>query len=76
MMRFIPLTAILFAFPLASVSWGTAIVWNGPSIPFAKANFADDSLPQNQDRMTSLVWLTRADTGGLFTSTPSRFTEV
>jgi len=65
-MRFIPLIAILIAFPLAAVSSGAAIVWNGPSIPFAKANFADDSLPQNQDRMTSHVWLTRADTGGLF----------
>jgi hypothetical protein len=42
------------------------IVWNGPPIAFTKPNFADWTLPVNQDRLTNNVWLTRADTLPLF----------
>jgi hypothetical protein len=43
------------------------IVWNGPSIRFAKPpGFADPTLPANQDRLTDNVWLTRGDTRQLF----------
>jgi len=43
------------------------IVWNGPSITFAKPpDFADPTLPANQDRLTNNVWLTRGDTRQLF----------
>jgi hypothetical protein len=43
------------------------IVWTGPSITFAKPpNFADPTLPANQDRLTDNVWLTRGDTRQLF----------
>jgi hypothetical protein len=65
-MRFIaPLPVVLLAFLLADESRG-AIVWDGPPITFSKASFADWTLPENQDRITSNVWLTRADTQGLF----------
>jgi hypothetical protein len=55
----------VFAISLASETGG-AIVWDGPPITFTKASFADWTLPENQDRITSNVWLTRADTQGLF----------
>lgn len=41
-------------------------VWTGPTITFTKAAFVDPELPANQDRITDSVWLTRANTQGLF----------
>jgi hypothetical protein len=35
------------------------LCWNGPSISFTKPDFADPTLPVNQDRLTNRVWLTR-----------------
>ena len=35
------------------------IVWTGPSMTFTKPDFADFTLPVNQDRLTNHVWLTR-----------------
>ena len=35
------------------------IVWNGPFITFTKPDFADPTLPINQDRLSNNVWLTR-----------------
>jgi autotransporter-associated beta strand protein len=43
-----------------------AAVWDGPPLVFTKANGADWNLPQNQDRITGDVWLTRENTSGLF----------
>jgi glucose/arabinose dehydrogenase len=42
------------------------VIWNGPPFTFSKAALADWTLPQNQDRITDRVWLTRATTAGLF----------
>ena len=42
------------------------IVWNGPPIAFTKPDFTDWTLAVNQDRLTSNVWLTRADIFPLF----------
>jgi hypothetical protein len=42
------------------------LIWNGPKITFTKADWADWTLPANQDRITPNVWLARADTQGLF----------
>jgi len=43
-----------------------AVVWDGPIITFAKAAFADWTEPENQDQITPLVALTRANNQGLF----------
>jgi hypothetical protein len=64
MHRFILVIAGTFALPLATHS--APIVWDGPPITFTKASFADFTQPQNQDRITPEVWLTRGDTQGLF----------
>ncbi len=42
------------------------VVWNGPSINFTKAAQANWTLPQNQDRITDNVWVTRTNTNGIF----------
>ncbi len=41
-------------------------VWQGDRITFSKAEDSDWTLEQNQDRITDNVWITRADTKGLF----------
>jgi hypothetical protein len=41
-------------------------VWTGPEVTFTKPDGADWTLPEYQDRITPGVWLTRADTQGLF----------
>jgi hypothetical protein len=43
-----------------------AIIWDGPPITFTKPGFSDWTLPQNQDLITDLVSITRANTQGLF----------
>ena len=41
-------------------------VWTGLSETFTKLSYSDWELPENQDRITDNVWLTRADSMGLF----------
>jgi hypothetical protein len=43
-----------------------ATIWNGPTITFTKPNGGDPTLAENQDRMTSNVWVTRAATHGIY----------
>ena len=40
--------------------------WTGPTITITKADFADWTLPANQDMLTANVILTRADNRGIF----------
>ncbi len=42
-----------------------AQVWDGPAITFIQRGI-DPNLPENQDRITDNVWLSRAKTRGLF----------
>jgi hypothetical protein len=41
-------------------------LWTGNAITFTKANNADWTLPENQDRITDNVWISRGDTEGIF----------
>jgi len=53
-----------------------AIVWDGPTIEISKADYADWTLPENQDRITDYTWLTRGNSQGLFNiKTESAFDE-
>ena len=45
-----------------------AQVWDGPPITFVQRGI-DPGLPENQDRITDNVWLSRAKTRGLFNAT-------
>ncbi|MCA9239446.1 MAG: hypothetical protein KDA37_04570 [Planctomycetales bacterium] len=40
--------------------------WTGPALVFSKPAFADATLEENQDRLTSGVWITRGSTQGLY----------
>ncbi len=42
----------------------TATIWNGSKMTFTKADGADHTQADNQDRLTSNVWITRASGGG------------
>src|SRR6267143_26747 len=60
---------------LLAISAHAATVWNGPTISFAKSNYANPLLAQNQDRLTANVWITRGSSRGLFNAkTESSFT--
>ncbi|MEM1215075.1 MAG: hypothetical protein AAGJ82_05295, partial [Bacteroidota bacterium] len=41
-------------------------IWSGPTITFEKANGVDPELPENQDRITDNVWITRNNGGQIF----------
>ena len=60
------ITIILSVYSIIGSAANAGIIWDGPTIVFTKANFADWTLSQNQDRLTSDVWITRADAQGLF----------
>ncbi len=50
----------------ASASVSAQTVWNGAPITFTKQTQTDPSLEANQDRITSNVWITRANRGGIY----------
>jgi hypothetical protein len=41
-------------------------IWSGRTHTFEKVDYADWTLPENQDRLTDRVWLTRANSHGIF----------
>jgi hypothetical protein len=41
-------------------------VWSGLTYSFAKGDYTNWTLPENQDRITDNVWMTRADNLGIF----------
>jgi len=41
-------------------------VWTGPEITFTKPDGANWKLPENQDRITDNVWITRKNTAGIY----------
>jgi hypothetical protein len=43
-----------------------ATLWSGPPVEFVKRDWADWTLPENQDRLSDGVALTRGDLAGLF----------
>jgi len=47
-------------------SAGAQTVWTGPEITFTKPNGADWMLPENQDRITDNVWITRQNFQGVY----------
>lgn len=62
------LVVVVTASAIAALAGGAGAqtVWDGPSIVFTKADFADPTLPANQDRITDNVWLTRGIVGGVY----------
>ncbi len=58
--------ALVFSSILAAAPSQAVQVWSGRTYTFTKAASADWTLPENQDRITSSVWITRAGTQGIF----------
>jgi len=64
--RWLPLLLVVIA-SLALASRGTATeIWSGRTFGFAKNPFGNPALPQNQDRISPTVWITRASSKGIF----------
>ena len=52
-------------------------VWEGPNISFTKADGADWTSAENQDRITDNVWITSADNQGIFNiATEEEYTDL
>jgi len=41
-------------------------IWTGPNITFTREDGVDHTMAANQDRITDAVWITRANTRGIF----------
>ena len=48
----------------ADLEWNLGL--SGGTVTFTKEDWADWTLPENQDRITENLWITRADSRGLF----------
>ncbi|MCH1385904.1 MAG: T9SS type A sorting domain-containing protein [Flavobacteriaceae bacterium] len=53
-----------FLFLIAPFLCFSQTIWSGFEITFTKANNADFTLEEHQDRITADVWLTRSNSGG------------
>lgn len=40
------------------------VIWSGPTVTFQKSGGADPNLAENQDRISSNIWITRGNQGG------------
>ena len=52
------------SYPVVSAINSDYTVWDGDEITFTKSNGANPGLEQNQDRISSNVWITRGNNGG------------
>ncbi len=57
--------SLLFFLPVKGMAQ-TYTIWSGPDTTIIKANFADFTQAQHQDRITPNVWLTRGANDGMF----------
>jgi hypothetical protein len=57
---------LLLAFALAAAPAMATEVWSGRTLAFSKPPGADWNQAPNQDRITNRVWITRANTAGIF----------
>jgi hypothetical protein len=58
--------AVLVALAMLPALAEAQTFYTGPPIQFTKPAFADPTLPENQDRITSSAWITRAVNQGLY----------
>ncbi len=66
MSRFCTLGCVASVMGSLGSTSGAVVIWGGPTATFTKPDYAAWTQPQNQDRITPNVWITRADNQGLF----------
>jgi hypothetical protein len=64
--RFQPAAVILAAVVLFASQTDGATIWNGPTIAFTNLAGTDPTQPENQDRITPNVWITRGSSQGIY----------
>ncbi len=61
--------SVLIKIPVKSIG-NRDLIWSAkkvtPEVIFSKANYADYTLTKNQDRLTKDIWITRANSQGIF----------
>ena len=61
--------SVLIKIPIKNVG-NRDLLWNAikviPEVRFSKADYADITFTENQDRLTKDIWITRANTQGIF----------
>ena len=62
------LVLIAFALCIAPDPATAGEIWDGTRIVFTKPDRADPTLPENQDRITDSVWITRGDIAGIYSA--------
>lgn len=60
------ITLFLFIVAFFTFQGEAQTIWTGSKITFTKANNADWTMPANQDRITSLIWITRKNNQGIY----------
>lgn len=58
--------SILCLLFLTVTNLNSQTIWTGPSVTFTKADNADWTLEENQDRITNAVWITRQNNQSIF----------
>jgi len=65
--RWLPLCSAVFLIAFGSTLASAQVeVWSGRTFAFAKGPFANPTLPQNQDHITTHCWITRGNTMGIY----------
>jgi hypothetical protein len=64
--RFQPAAIILAAIVLFASQTDGDTIWNGPTIAFTDLAGTDPTQPENQDRITPNVWITRGSLQGIY----------
>lgn len=65
-MKQIHILVIITILLFTTFKFNAQTIWTGTTITFTKSSNADWTLAANQDRITNNVWITRADTQGIF----------
>ncbi|MGI9457294.1 MAG: hypothetical protein ACR2NU_12090 [Aeoliella sp.] len=65
--------ALLLQLPVNPLAQAAPVIWDGPTVSFSKAAFADASDPANQDFLTANVSITRDSSSGIYNPTTENF---
>ena len=71
------LSRLILAIGFATTVFGPdshgGIIWNGPPMAFTNVAGSDPNLPENQDRITPNVWITRGSAQGIYNAKTESF---
>lgn len=60
------ITGILCLLFIVHANLRSQTIWDGPPMTFTKTDYSDWTLPENQDRITEDIWITRGNSRPIF----------